>query len=276
MRSVSVPPGTNSITMKRPVSVVSMPWIPAMPRMVQLGEESRFAVETSQALRVGGERLGQQLDGDLAAERRVTGTVDLPHRACTQRRDDFVRRQACTGGEIHSRERTNPGALPSPSSACPVRARARPGGKISSAFGYSCSHASARIGCRHTVSAESRRNQHLKAMIVAEGEGFEPPVGLTLRRFSKPVPSTAWLSLRAADPGHLSVTEAIAWRPAHQRLRGIRPLRSLADVEGTDVRAGWRRLAELSVSTGPRPDRIAALARRALAHGVRDETLVEF
>ena len=39
---------------------------------------------------------------------------------------------------------------------------------------------------------------------VAEGEGFEPPVGLTLRRFSKPVPSTTRPSLRAAERAHRS------------------------------------------------------------------------
>ena len=35
-----------------------------------------------------------------------------------------------------------------------------------------------------------------KLLIVAEGEGFEPPVELPLQRFSRPPPSTARPSLR--------------------------------------------------------------------------------
>ena len=36
--------------------------------MVKLGEELRFALEAREALGVGGERLGQDLDGDLALQ----------------------------------------------------------------------------------------------------------------------------------------------------------------------------------------------------------------
>jgi hypothetical protein len=61
-----------------------------------------------------------------------------------------------------------------------------------------------------------------------------------------------------------------------QRLYGIRPLRSIQDVECMEVRPTWRRLAELSVSTEPQSERIEALAQRALEHGVREEVVVAF
>ena len=63
---------------------------------------------------------------------------------------------------------------------------------------------------------------------------------------------------------------------AAQRLYAIRPLRSLADVEAMELRPTWKRLAELSVSVEPNPDRIESLAQAALEHDSRAEAIVEF
>ena len=50
-------------------------------RMIQRRERLRFALEPRQALGISGERVGQDLDRDLAAERRVRRAIDLPHPA---------------------------------------------------------------------------------------------------------------------------------------------------------------------------------------------------
>ena len=47
-------------------------------------------LEAAQALGVGGEGGGQNLDGDVASEARIAGAIDLAHAACADERDDFV------------------------------------------------------------------------------------------------------------------------------------------------------------------------------------------
>ena len=83
------------------------------------------------------------------------------------------------------------------------------------------------------------------------GEGFEPPVGLTLRRFSKPVPSAARPSHRpgAGPDGPFAVQEANAAAPL--ALVGGDGLEDLA--RDVDRRAGLHR----------ERDRV----RRAAVHG---------
>ena len=46
---------------------------------------------------------GQHLDGDLAAEARVAGAVDLAHAACAERRHNLVRTEAISFLERHQR-----------------------------------------------------------------------------------------------------------------------------------------------------------------------------
>ena len=48
-------------------------------------------LEALQAVLVGGQLLGDDLDGHVAAEARVVGAVDLAHAARAERRDDLVR-----------------------------------------------------------------------------------------------------------------------------------------------------------------------------------------
>ena len=50
-------------------------------RVVERGEQLRLALEAGEALRVGGEGRGQDLDRDLAPELRVGGAIDLAHAA---------------------------------------------------------------------------------------------------------------------------------------------------------------------------------------------------
>lgn len=66
-------------------------------RMIQGRERLRLSLEPRQAVGVRRERGRQDLDRDLAAERRVGRSVDLPHPAFADRRGDFVDAEAGTG-----------------------------------------------------------------------------------------------------------------------------------------------------------------------------------
>ena len=58
--------------------------------MVERAGGPRLLLEAAQALGVGGERGGQHLDRDVAAEPRVAGAVDLAHAARAERRRHLV------------------------------------------------------------------------------------------------------------------------------------------------------------------------------------------
>jgi hypothetical protein len=47
--------------------------------MIQRGEEVRFTFESREPIGVARKSLGQDLDGDVAAERGIAGTLDLAH-----------------------------------------------------------------------------------------------------------------------------------------------------------------------------------------------------
>ena len=59
--------------------------------MVQRGDRAGLLLEATEAIGVGGERRGQDLDGDVAAEARVPRAIDLAHAAGTNCADDLVR-----------------------------------------------------------------------------------------------------------------------------------------------------------------------------------------
>jgi hypothetical protein len=63
-------------------------------RMVQRRQDARLSLEARQTCGVVGKRLWQDLDGDVAAQARVTGAIDLAHPAGADRREDFVNSQA--------------------------------------------------------------------------------------------------------------------------------------------------------------------------------------
>ena len=49
--------------------------------MVQRGENLRFPLEPGEAVWVGGERFGEDLERNLALELRISRLIDLPHAA---------------------------------------------------------------------------------------------------------------------------------------------------------------------------------------------------
>ena len=57
--------------------------------------------KTRTGVAVCGQRLGQGLDRDLAAEPAVTGSPDLPHPARAERREDFVGPETGAAGQRH-------------------------------------------------------------------------------------------------------------------------------------------------------------------------------
>src|SRR5579864_4416034 len=59
--------------------------------MVQGGQRLGFAREALEAIRIRGEEIRQDLDGDIAVERRVLRAVDLAHPAGAELGNDFVR-----------------------------------------------------------------------------------------------------------------------------------------------------------------------------------------
>ena len=70
-------------------------------RMMQLGEQLRFALEAGEALRVGGEGDREDLDRHLAPELGVGGAIDLAHAAFAQLGADLVGTEAGAGGGAH-------------------------------------------------------------------------------------------------------------------------------------------------------------------------------
>jgi hypothetical protein len=59
-------------------------------RVVQRRGGAGLAGEAGQGLRVGGELRGEDFEGDLAAEQRVGGEVDVTHPAGADLRADLV------------------------------------------------------------------------------------------------------------------------------------------------------------------------------------------
>ena len=70
-------------------------------RMIERGEHLRFALEARQALGVVRERVGQDLDRDVASELRVAGAIHLAHPA-PSRRVNLIRAEASSSGQSHA------------------------------------------------------------------------------------------------------------------------------------------------------------------------------
>ncbi len=66
---------------------------------IQRGQGLGLALKPRDPLRVGGERRGQDLDGDVAIEPRVPRPIHFAHAAGSEGRDDLVRAEAGTGSE---------------------------------------------------------------------------------------------------------------------------------------------------------------------------------
>jgi hypothetical protein len=58
--------------------------------MVERSQEPRFPLESRTAIGIRDDLWRQDLDGDLASEPRVAGTIDLSHPAGTEQALQFV------------------------------------------------------------------------------------------------------------------------------------------------------------------------------------------
>jgi hypothetical protein len=63
--------------------------------MIQRREHACFALEPRQPVRIVNDRVGQDLDCDVALEARVERAVDLAHPTGAERADDFVGTEEC-------------------------------------------------------------------------------------------------------------------------------------------------------------------------------------
>lgn len=69
--------------------------------MIEGGDGTGFAVETSQRVAVGRVFFREYLDGHIAAEPLITGAKDLTHASRPEKRDDYIGTKFHSGGECH-------------------------------------------------------------------------------------------------------------------------------------------------------------------------------
>ena len=102
-RALSVSPVSSSVTATRVARGPPGPRLVAEVvdgedvRVFDAGERLGLALEAGQAVGVGGDRLGQDLDGHVAVQALVAGAVDLAHAACAQRGEDLIRAETIAG-----------------------------------------------------------------------------------------------------------------------------------------------------------------------------------
>ena len=72
-------------------------------RMVGCRQCLRFAFESSEPVRIVGERFGQNLQRDIAIELRVPRAIDLTHSALADLSGDFIRAEAHASGQSHGK-----------------------------------------------------------------------------------------------------------------------------------------------------------------------------
>jgi len=70
-------------------------------RMIERGQQLRFAREPRDAVGVVAKSLRQDFDRHLAAQTRIMRAIDLPHSSGTEHGDDFVRTELEAGSEGH-------------------------------------------------------------------------------------------------------------------------------------------------------------------------------
>jgi hypothetical protein len=70
-------------------------------RVVECRERPRFALEAREPLRVGRERLWQDLQRDLTPQRRIARAIDLTHAAFAKLGEDLVGSEPSACGERH-------------------------------------------------------------------------------------------------------------------------------------------------------------------------------
>ena len=70
-------------------------------RVIERGEELRFAMQPREPLGIGGEQLRQHLQRDVATELRIAGAIHLSHAAGAEGGLDLVWTEASAGRERH-------------------------------------------------------------------------------------------------------------------------------------------------------------------------------
>ena len=75
-------------------------------RMIQRGEELRFALEPCQPIDVSGDVLRKYRDGDVATEGGVVSLIDLAHAAHPDETADLVVSKTDASREAHKRGRS--------------------------------------------------------------------------------------------------------------------------------------------------------------------------
>jgi len=69
--------------------------------MIELAGGAGLLLEAIDAAGVGGERLRNQLEGDLPAKTRIACALDLAHPASTEPADDLIRSDSRAGCNWH-------------------------------------------------------------------------------------------------------------------------------------------------------------------------------
>ena len=58
--------------------------------MIERSDGASLLLETPQAVGIGGERGGQNFDGDIASQTLIAGAINLAHAARADQRNEFV------------------------------------------------------------------------------------------------------------------------------------------------------------------------------------------
>jgi hypothetical protein len=70
-------------------------------RMLERGQDLRFALESREPFSVGREELGQDLQRDVAAETRIARAIHLTHAAGAKRAGDLIRTETRADDQCH-------------------------------------------------------------------------------------------------------------------------------------------------------------------------------
>ena len=70
--------------------------------MIQRGQELRLALEAREAIGIGGEQVGEDLDRDVAIQFPVAGAIHLPHPALAKLGENVIRPNGGSNIEGHS------------------------------------------------------------------------------------------------------------------------------------------------------------------------------
>ncbi len=79
-----------------PIALILQPIDSRDVGVVQRGEKLGFTLKASQAFGIGGEVLGENLDGDIAVKLRIPRPIHLSHAALAERFKDLVMTEGFT------------------------------------------------------------------------------------------------------------------------------------------------------------------------------------